>query len=520
MTKKLKNIWLIPALAMAITSCSQDDDKYIGGSVMGGQTALASLYPVPPAQWAGGESPYYSAGYVGDIMPYFDNGKFHIFFLHEAQNNPAGIGFHGIHEFETTDMASFSYQGEVLHYGGTNDADFAIGTGSVAKAGSTYYFYYSGHNENAAFLQDNPRQSVLCATSTNLKNWTKLPSFKITAPAGYSTFDFRDPQVFYNDEENKYWMLVSARTQPANTAVILKFTTNDPATGNWQAEGPLYTATAQENYLMMECPDLFKIGSYWYLVFSEDWSGTKGTHYRMATTSNGPWTTPEHDMLDGEYFYAAKTASDGNNRYLFGWTARKAPENDTGGKTWAGNMVTHELTQNADGTLAVKAPQAIAVRFSQSTQVAMESSAGSVSVTGNTYALNAGQETAIATFANTGKKFRLNAKVTLGSNSGWAGFVFHTDADGHYYKIVFEPAQGRIAAYNSTGQEVTRVPFNLEAGTAYNVELITEGSICVLYVNGKVALSNRIYGRDNQKWGLIASGTGATITGLEVNKPQ
>lgn len=516
---KYKKIILLPLLAMALASCGQDDDNYIGGSISGGETQMSTIFPAPPSQWMGGSEPYYSAGYTGDIMPYFDNGTFHVYFLHDAQNKPVGKGFHDIHSFTTTDLANFNYEGQMIPYGEQDEADFAVGTGSVVKAGSVYYFYYTGHNGNSPFVQANPRESVLCATSTDLKNWTKVPNFKITAPAGYYDFDFRDPHVFFNEEANKYWMLVSTQTDPARKAVLLLFTSNDPATGNWEVGEPIYTTTPEESYLMMECADIFKMGNYWYLTFSENWSNNRGMHYRMATSINGPWTKPENDMIDGEYFYAPKTASDGTNRYAFGWTARKAPENDTGAKEWAGNMVIHQLTQNTDGTLGTKTPDAVSSLMAQSTTVTPTATNGGVTQNNGSYVLNGTAAQATATFDKAGSKARITAQVALGSGSGSAGFMFSTDDAGNFYKIVFEPAEGRIAAYNSASQLVTKVPFTAVQGTVYDVEIITEGSICVMYVNGSVALSNRIYGREARSWGLIANGTTLTVNSLQVNKP-
>lgn len=518
--KKYKNYCIAAFLCLSVLSCAQDDDKYIGGSISGGETPVNSFYPVPPSQWMGGNEPYFSAGWVGDIMPYFDNGKFHIYFLHDAQSKPAGKGFHDIHKFESSDLASFTYKGQSIPFGETMDPDFAIGTGSVVKVGSMYYFYYTGHNGNNQFLTDNPRESVLCATSTDLTNWTKVPEFKITAPAGYYNFDFRDPHVFYNEEQSEYWMLISTQTDPAREAVVLLYTSNDPASGNWEVQEPIYTTTPQEDYLMLECADIFKMGNYWYLTFSESWSGTRGTHYRMATSATGPWTTPENDMLDGEYFYAAKTASDGNKRYAFGWTARKSPENDTGNKEWAGNMVIHELVQNTDGTLATKLPESVNSIFTQSNVPVMESAVGDVSNAGGTYTADGTNSESIAHFEAMGNKMKINAQVTLTEDTGSAGFIFHTNDDGDFYKIVFEPGEGRIAAYNSAAQQVTYLPMQITSGTVYTIEIITDGSVCVLYVNGKKALSNRIYGRQNNKWGIIAENNSINVSGLEVVRPE
>lgn len=515
---KFKQIYLLPVVAMALMSCN-DDDKYIGGSIMGGETEITSIYPAPPSEWMGGDAPYYSAGYTGDLMPYYENGTFHLYFLHDAINKPAGKGFHDIHEFTTNNLTSYQYKGQTIPYGEQDEADFGIGTGSMVKAGNTYYFYYTGHNDIAAFRANNPRESVLVATSTDMKTWTKQPSFKITAPAGYYDYDFRDPHVFQNPDDGKYWMLVSTQTDPSRKAVLLKFTTADPASGNWTPEGPLYTTTPEDSYLMMECADVFKMGGTWYLTFSENWSGSKGTHYRMATSINGPWVKPANDMLDGEYYYAAKTASDGNKRYAFGWAARKAPENDTGSKEWAGNLVAHELVQNNDGTLGVKVPDAIHNLFGATITAELNTTTGTVSQSSGSFALNSTSGNAMADFKQIGKKARITTQLTLSTTNGSSGLYFKV-GDADMYTIMFEPAQQRVAAYSSSGQKAAYIPMAITTGTTYNMEVIADGSVCILYINGKTALSNRIYNREKLSWGFIAKdGSAAAFASPEIKKP-
>lgn len=514
---KKRNCITLSIAFLSLVSCSQNDDNYVGGSITGGASEISSIYPVPPSQWMGGTDPYYSAGYTGDIMPYFDNGKFHIYFLHDAQNKPAGKGFHDIHEYETTDLATFSYKGQMIPYGNIDEPDFGIGTGSVVKVGSLYYFYYTGHNEATPFIQNNPRESVLCATSTDLKNWTKAANFKITAPAGYYDYDFRDPHVFYNEKDSNYNMIVSTQTEPGRKAVLLAFTCSDPSIGNWQVKGPIYTTAPEENYLMMECADIFKMGNYWYLFFSENWGNSKGTHYRIASSIDGPWITPDQDMIDGEYFYAAKTASDGNKRYAFGWTGRKFPENDKGNKEWAGNMVIHQINQNADGTLTFQAPGAVKAIFNRQTALELVSKAGTVTGNNDSYQLDGN---ASVNFKSVGKKAKINALISLGNKTASAGFKFNVNDAGDFYKIMLEPANNRIAAYNSAMQLVTQIPFKAETGVNYDVEIISDGSICTFYIGGIKALSNRIYGRDLTNWGLISEGQHFIVSNLKVTKPE
>ncbi len=501
------------AISFSLLSCSQNDDNHVDNSNSASESLIATIYPIPPSQWMGVNN----AGYIGDIMPFFDKGVFHIYFLYDANNKPGGKGFHDIHEFETTDLANFSYQGQMIPYGTTAEPDFAVGTGSVAKVDNVYYFYYSGHNETTPFIQNNPRESVLCATSTDLKNWTKVSNFKITAPLGYYDFDFRDPHVFYNENDNTYNMIVSTQTDPGRKAVLLAFTCSNPSTGNWTLKGPIYTTTPQENYLMMECADIFKMGNYWYLFFSENWGNSKGTHYRMASSIDGPWITPEEDMIDGEYFYAAKTASEGNKLYVFGWTARKSPQSDIGNKDWAGNMVIHQIHQNADGTLTFKAPEAIEAIFTKQIALESENKIGNVTENNANFQLDG---KASVSFKSAGNKTKINASISLGNSVGSAGFKFNTNEAGSYYKIVLEISNNRIAAYNSAMQLVAKIPFKIESGVNYDVEIISDSSICTFYIGGKKVLSNRIYGRELTKWGLISDGQQFNVSNLKLSKPE
>lgn len=144
-------------MALATYSCqNQDSVADVNPDDIFRQT---NIFPQPPNQWMGENNPYYTAGYVGDVMPYYENGKFHLFFLHDAKTKPAGEGFHDIHSFETTDFKDFTYQGRQIPYETASEPDFGVGTGSLVKVGNTYYYYYTGHNAIASFLSSNTRKT-------------------------------------------------------------------------------------------------------------------------------------------------------------------------------------------------------------------------------------------------------------------------------------------------------------------------------------------------------------------------
>ncbi len=513
----IKKIFLMSVFALSLASCQNDGpDTAINPADIYAKT---NIYPIPPDQWMGENNPYFTSGYVGDVMPYYENGKFHLFFLHDARTKPNGEGFHDIHSFETSNFTSYAYNGRMIPYGKTNEPDFAVGTGSMVKVGSTYYYYYTGHNSNGTFLQNNPRESVLLATSTDMKNWAKVKTFKITAPTGYYDFEFRDPHVFYNAQENKYWMLISAQNNSDKKAVVLKMTSTNPASSNWISEGVIYTSSTPENYIMLECPDLFKIGNYWYFIFSENWSENSGTHYRISTSPNGPWLKPANDRFDGSYLYAAKTASDGTHRYLFGWTARRVPENNTGGKEWAGNLVTHQLVQNTDGTLGVKQPESVSSVFSQNMMLTPENLSGSVTQNGNTFTLGNNSK---ATFSNLKTANRISFDMKF-NNSGSSGVIFASETAGSGVKIAFEPQNNRLAAYtvnNSTSELVNQYPMGFDANHNYHINITISNDICTLYIDDKIAFTNRIYNVNGKKWSIFVDNSSSVYSNIIIKSPK
>ncbi|MGQ7855035.1 glycoside hydrolase domain-containing protein [Pedobacter sp. WC2501] len=465
-----------------------------------------------------------STGWVGDVMPSYVNGQFELFFLHDDpdQVKQSSTGQHAIHKLSSKNLLDFSYDGEMIPYGNKSTQDNLIGTGSMVKAGNTNYFYYTGFNANNSWLQNtnsalvsgNTREAIMYATSSTTTGWTKKPGFALKAPDGYATTDFRDPYVFYNTEFSTYWMMVSA--QKDNKGVILVYTSSDPASDNWQLRGPL---SVEGDYLMLECADVFKIDDKYFMLFAEDWSTSPGTHYRVASSSAGPWFKPADgmDMFDGHQFYAGKTASNGTERYAFGWAHRRNPENDNGVRTWGGNLISQQITKLGNDKLAVKAPSSVKSYFSKDADAIVNAQVGTVSGSAGNYTLTGTSSASGYRFAALNGTTMVKGKLSLSNLNGTASLNFNakTDLSGSY-QIRFEPASNRIAAYNN-GQEVTRVPFVFEQGKTYDFSIIVDGSIIVLYLNDQVALTNRSYSAKGTPWSLTANGLEVKVTNLKVS---
>ena len=203
------------------------------------------------------------------------------------------------------------------------------------------------------------------ARSTNLRQWTKDADFALYAPVeeGYEPHDWRDPYVFWNKESQSYWMLLAARKAagPSRHKGCLALAESLDL-DVWEVREPFWSP---DLYYTHECPDVFRWGEWWYLIYST-FSERCVTHCRMSRALAGPWIAPQNDTFAGRAFYAAKTVSDGERRFVCGWLPTREGECDKGEWQWGGNLVVHELHQEADGALSVRPVQALMAQLARS----------------------------------------------------------------------------------------------------------------------------------------------------------
>ena len=246
------------AMCAATTSCSDNEVTGDPSRDWAGTTGL--FLPTDDK----GFNTYYTpaVGRVGDPMPFYDkkSGEFKVLYLQEYNNNKAYC-YHPIWAVSTADGANYQSAGELLPVG-TNDfqQDAALGTGCCyySEKDGLYYIYYTGHNPQAKYTE-----AVMRATSPDFKTWTKDDLWQLNGPNyGYSSVDFRDPQIF-EAEDGLYHMVIATKPLTGGDPVYAEFTSSDLKT--WQDAGHFPMIWDR----MLECPDIFKMGNYWYLVYSE-----------------------------------------------------------------------------------------------------------------------------------------------------------------------------------------------------------------------------------------------------------
>ena len=275
---------------------------------------------------------------------------------------------------------------------------------------------------------------------------------------------------------------------------------------DWKLQEPIY---APSLYFTHECPDMFKIGDWWYLIFSE-FTGDMVTRYQMSKSSKGPWITPKDDKFDTRAYYAAKTASDGHKRYLFGWLATRAADVNNGNWQWGGCLVVHELYQREDGTLAIHVPDTVKDAFKTPIDFTPKSIIGNWTIDANNYSINT-KNAAICKL----KPLELQecciieCDITLKEDSVSCGVIFCNEDGSDYFNFKLEPFKNRFIIDNRP--EPTNAVFSAErmANIKYNeknnLKIIIQGSCIIAYLNNETVMSWRIYRNANYDIALYAN---------------
>lgn len=552
---------------IALTACSDD-----------------TFGPDPEKNWTGttnavvssdeqGFSTYFTPaiGRVGDPMPFYDKkaGNFKVMYLQEYEKNPS-FRFHPIWAVETADGASYNQLGEWLPVGNIDSAqDAALGTGCCYynETDGLYYIYYTGHNGSLGI-----QEAVMRATSPDLKTWTKDNLWTLYGKDNdHSSVDFRDPQIF--EEGGKYYMIISTRHANGGDPYFAVYVSDNMK--DW-------TYSERVNMLwdrMYECPDVFKMGDWWYLVFSDatkaNWA--RCTKYVKAESlaklksifNNAGDLDREQRPLDSRGFYAGKTASNGTDRYIWGWCPFRSGNTiyeknvNTGGgdgkePNWSGSLVCHKVQQNADGSLTLVAVPGITAKYNTPALVTVVKSNGTKdnkTLTGNDAYMQFNRLGAhnhisfTVTTSNNWDKFGVSfvqgdktvlnpndylneeGKPDFGlvpddvkagvqrsytivcnpENENWRKFNFEEEAFVKFGEETHNVGKGFIEGIDSYG-------FDRPSDNVYKFDIYTDNSVLVMYVNDKVCYTNRIYGIQKNCWSINNYGGEITISDLKVSQ--
>lgn len=459
-----------------------------------------------------------------DVIPFFEDGEFKLFYLRDYRDIPnEGEGCPWCY-LTTKDLVNYVDHGPVLLRGTKDEQDLYVFTGSIIKHGDEYVIFYTGHNPHLR-QQGFPEQKILKATSKDLLHWTKDKSFVFEAPDYLEMHDFRDPFVFYIEEKQEYAMLIAGRDKNNNpiNSKGLTLIARSKDLNKWELDRePFYYPHA---YFTHECPDYFKMGDWYYLIFSE-FTDKNATTYRMSNNPNGPWYTPMVNTFDGHAFYAAKSyLDDKGRRILFGWNPIKNNEQDFDWWQWGGNIIPHEIVQKENGELVVRCPDEIRNAFTKEFKLEPSHQLGSVTLEQNKVFLG-DEGWCQQLFKQIPNTCKIEAKFVASDLRGEFGFVLRSIENGDkYYRIKVEPRFNRLVMDQWPRKDwaihleaSTERYLKIEPGIENKVLIIMQESVLEVYVNDEVAMSARMFNIPEGEFGVYSMNTSVQFKDIKVKE--
>lgn len=472
------------------------------------------------------------SAFVGDAIPYYEDGKYYVYYLNDPRCMERGVYAEKTtwNLVVTEDGVEYEEKGRVLPLGDETKAYLNNYTGSVIKGKDGYYYaFFTAFNaENEKYCIDGkPLQSVMVARGERPERLEIIESSRFTGDDDiYEVYDWRDPYVFYNDEEDNYWMLLCARVKGTgyHRGGCIALCKSDDLVA-WRYYKPFYEPNM---YITMECPEVFKMGSWWYLVFST-FSDRFLTHYRKSKSLKGPWLIPYEDSLDSRSDYAIKTAGTERERMAFGWIATKVDGKDNSSWEWGGTLISHRLTHDEKtGDLKLSITQGLDRLFSKEKKIEFDTP---VNIERDGKVISSSGLGALL-YANDEDTFALRAHLI--SHASEFGFFISTDDKlENGYQLRFSHGVVALDRWPRVDKGMEGIyqwqirgdiPYLIETSRYYDpsindfdITLVRNSEILLVYINNSIVLSSRIYNRAGGLDGLYVIGGKLEIAGFSYN---
>lgn len=462
-------------------------------------------------------------GVCGDPIPFYnrERGVYEIYYLHDYRDlNVKGEGTDW-RRLVTTDLCRYTNEGEMIPRGDAQSRDLFCYTGCVVCHEGKQHIFYTGHNYHL-MEKGQRKESVMHAESVDGKSWNKLEELTFYAPEGQGIElnDWRDPFVLYNEDERCWWMLLCTRrmTGPDRLRGATGLLRSDDLY-HWTYCGSFWDPS---DCWCPECPELFKWGDKWYFIYST-FTEAEGlrTYYRFSDRPEGPWKAPAYNTFDARAFYAGKTASDGNTRFIFGWNPSKTGDIDAGVWQWGGCLVTHELIRDDDGTLYVRMPESFTDLFDGGRRVTFTPFLKELESGDGIVCLSAESGFAAAMGEDIPDQCMLTCEILLEEGCQDAGLWLRSDINGDegYFlrldhahdKLAFDRIR-RLCEHNELERHA-----EIETNMWHKLTVLLDGSALTAYLDERIALSARMYDYTGTKLLVTASEGRAVFRDLRVH---
>lgn len=459
-------------------------------------------------------------GNIGDVMPFYHDGKWHFFYLHDSAPNP---GFHPWYHLSTTNFTTFTDHEEVIPViHNLESQELALGTGSVIEKDGKFYAFYTAHNSRLV-----PKEMFMLSTSTDLNNWEKQSLVIDPRTYGFDLYDFRDPHVVYVEEKSQYYMLFTTRHMGRGAVGYL--VSDDLETWTKQSDGIFFlnnldtgTGAIDSN---LECPTLWYFNGYWYMTFSDQWP-TRQTHYIYKQNFDDPWIKPQMNTFDSSGLYAGKVAASDTKMVLGGWVSHDFSRPNEFG--WGGNFIAHELKQNINGTLYVEMVSEIKETISHPQLLQIEDQT-ITDISTKRIAFSKNNDYQRVTFNELDGISIIEGYLDIKNIDGYFGIFFdYRDGEASYH-YDFNLKNKSISFYKNdytqrspqnlfTQNDFLNTSNHLKFTLLFEEAIDADGSIVTLYIDNQLAHTARMFRIGKTNFGFYSLNSDVVITDLKKYK--
>jgi hypothetical protein len=267
-------------------------------------------------------------GKFGDPFPAYFDGVWHLYTL---QSN-----LETVRHLTSRDLVNWTEHAPAMTGG-------EIATGMVMRHQGTYYLFYT-MGQGAIGL----------VTSTTPWHFDRSNAKRIAGPDPHHYPDakpFRDVSVFYNENEQLWWMLCEAHTSAKGVQVALLKAKE--LEGPWEPFSALYTQPRDGDKLnqFVSCPQLIQHEGDWYLTYLNN-----ATSYHVADSPAGPWGKRKGQYNSDFLTAGSRSGTDGKRHLNWGFfTVRPTPDNPQARPSYGGPLgVGREMVFLEDKTIGVR----------------------------------------------------------------------------------------------------------------------------------------------------------------------
>ena len=458
--------------------------------------------------------------FAGDMMPYWDGERFHLFYLldHNHHADFGGLGGHHWAHASTADLVNWQHHPLAVPRGAPGAYDEnGICTGSICEHDGTYYAFYASRIRNAN--GSGHREAVSRAEGQDLVHFTKSPANPLFfAPPELDAWNHRDPYVFRHPETGQFHMLVTASRVACipgdgpERGLLAHYTS--PDLGEWEYVGPFLSLDADP---APECPEHFFWNGWWYLLYSQH----QQMRYWVSKNPLGPWLGRGRGTIEGMNLSVPRTAAfAGGRRLAAGFLQGRAEERDNARYEYAGNVVFRELMQAADGTLTTRfVPEMMPPAGPPSEWRLMDTPPG----------VREGEDGLSLAAADTFASARISGVPIDGTlflrfacdDAGEYGLILRGDPDLQTgYRLSFSPREGRVTLRRwPRADSLMRAKIadldNLQQGA--EVLVCMSGSIIDVCVNGRRTMVERVFDFQGTTLAVWARAGTVRVEGLSVS---